>query len=72
MAIVTPWTVRRLPVDDIDEILYRMDLRGKLGEMEKEKIKRIAKRKEMERKRQSRSLRRTKRRKRARRAKKPF
>jgi hypothetical protein len=50
---VTPWTLDRMPADDLNEILYMLDLRQQLVEMDKEKAERERKRKERELKRKS-------------------
>lgn len=35
-VIVTPWTVGRLPLDDVDEIKYWLDVKQRLAEGRKE------------------------------------
>jgi hypothetical protein len=35
--LVTPWSVRWIPQDDIDEILYKLDARQQLGEVYRDK-----------------------------------
>jgi len=33
-VVVTPWSVERLPQDDLDDLLFKCDLAAKLGRVE--------------------------------------